>query len=63
VSPLHAQTWTLHDRVAMVGLAPGDRGPALTPEQAGKDVVRLITGTGYDQDAYLLDAAGLTPAP
>lgn len=35
-------------------------GPALTPEQAGKAIVDLID-PGYDQDAYLLTAAGLRP--
>jgi hypothetical protein len=33
----------------------------LTPEQAGKAITDLATGTGYDQDAYLLTAAGLRP--
>jgi NAD(P)-dependent dehydrogenase (short-subunit alcohol dehydrogenase family) len=35
-------------------------GPALTPEQAGQAIVDL-TSPGYDQDAYLLSAAGLRP--
>jgi NADP-dependent 3-hydroxy acid dehydrogenase YdfG len=35
-------------------------GPALTAEQAGKAIVDL-TGPGYDQDAYLLTATGLSP--
>ncbi len=35
-------------------------GPELTPEQAGQAIVDL-TGPGYDQDAYLLTAAGLRP--
>ncbi|MGD0608306.1 MAG: SDR family oxidoreductase [Streptosporangiaceae bacterium] len=39
------------------------RGPALTPGQAGQEIARLITGPGHDQDAYLLGAAGLSPAP
>lgn len=39
------------------------RGPALTPDRAGEEIVRLIAGPGYDEDAYLLGAAGLTPAP
>lgn len=40
-----------------------DRGPALTPDQAGEDIVRLITGIGQDGDAYVLSAEGLSPAP
>jgi NAD(P)-dependent dehydrogenase (short-subunit alcohol dehydrogenase family) len=40
-----------------------NRGPALTPDQAGQEIVRLITGPGHDEDAYLLSAAGLRPAP
>jgi NAD(P)-dependent dehydrogenase (short-subunit alcohol dehydrogenase family) len=39
------------------------RGPALTPEQAGKDIAGLAADPGYDQRAYLLTAAGLRPAP
>ena len=35
-------------------------GPALTPEQAGQAIFDL-TGPGYDQDSYLLTAAGLSP--
>ncbi len=35
-------------------------GPPLTPEQVGQAIVDL-TGPGYDQDAYLLTAAGLRP--
>jgi NAD(P)-dependent dehydrogenase (short-subunit alcohol dehydrogenase family) len=38
----------------------GAQGPPLTPEQAGKSVTDLITGS-IDQDAYLLTAAGLRP--
>ena len=41
----------------------GNRGPALTPDQAGADIASLITGPGYDGAAYLLGAAGLSPAP
>jgi NAD(P)-dependent dehydrogenase (short-subunit alcohol dehydrogenase family) len=40
-----------------------NRGPALTPDQAGQDIATLITGPGHDEDAYLLGAAGLSPAP
>jgi len=40
-----------------------NRGPALTPDQAGAEIVRLISGPGFDEAAYLLGAAGLTPAP
>ena len=39
--------------------APG--GPPLTPEQAGQAITDLITSNAYDQDAYLLTAAGLRP--
>ena len=35
------------------------RGPALTPEQAGKAVLELATGTGSGPSAYMLSAAGL----
>ena len=38
-------------------------GAALTPDQAGEEIARLITGPGYDEGAYLLGAAGLSPAP
>jgi NAD(P)-dependent dehydrogenase (short-subunit alcohol dehydrogenase family) len=38
------------------------RDPALTTEQAGKATVDLVTDPGYDQRAYVLTAAGLTPA-
>jgi NAD(P)-dependent dehydrogenase (short-subunit alcohol dehydrogenase family) len=38
-----------------------DRGPALTPEQAGASVTALIGDQAHDQRAYLLTAAGLRP--
>jgi NAD(P)-dependent dehydrogenase (short-subunit alcohol dehydrogenase family) len=38
-----------------------DRGPALTPEQAGAAIAVLIGDPGHDQRAYLLTAAGLRP--
>jgi NAD(P)-dependent dehydrogenase (short-subunit alcohol dehydrogenase family) len=38
-------------------------GQALTPEQAGKAVIDLASGSGHDHDSYLLTAAGLTPVP
>ena len=38
-----------------------DRGPALTPEQAGAAITTLIGDPGHDQRAYLLTAAGLRP--
>jgi NAD(P)-dependent dehydrogenase (short-subunit alcohol dehydrogenase family) len=38
-----------------------NRGPALTPAVAGQQIARLITGSGHDQGAYLLGAAGLSP--
>jgi NAD(P)-dependent dehydrogenase (short-subunit alcohol dehydrogenase family) len=36
-------------------------GPALTPEQVGKEIAGLATGPGHDGGAYLLTAAGLSP--
>jgi NAD(P)-dependent dehydrogenase (short-subunit alcohol dehydrogenase family) len=36
-------------------------GPALGAERVGQAITDLVTGTGYDQDAYLLTAAGLRP--
>jgi len=38
-----------------------DRGPALTPDQAGAAITALIGDPGHDQRAYLLTAAGLRP--
>jgi NAD(P)-dependent dehydrogenase (short-subunit alcohol dehydrogenase family) len=38
-------------------------GPALTTEQAGQAVADLATGRVTGEDAYLLTAAGLSPAP
>jgi short-subunit dehydrogenase len=38
-------------------------GPALATGQVGAAVTSLVTDPGYDKDAYLLTAAGLTPAP
>ena len=38
-----------------------DRGPALTPEQAGAAITALIGDPGHDQRAYVLTAAGLRP--
>jgi NAD(P)-dependent dehydrogenase (short-subunit alcohol dehydrogenase family) len=40
-----------------------DAGPALTTEQVGKAITGLVTGADTSHDAYLLTAAGLTPAP
>ena len=40
-----------------------DTGPALTTEQVGKAITGLVTGAGASHGAYLLTAAGLTPAP
>jgi NAD(P)-dependent dehydrogenase (short-subunit alcohol dehydrogenase family) len=52
---------------ARAGLAVADylraAGPALTTGQVGAAVTSLVTEPGYDKDAYLLTAAGLTPAP
>jgi NAD(P)-dependent dehydrogenase (short-subunit alcohol dehydrogenase family) len=42
---------------------PGDQGPALTPELAGRAITGLVTGPGPDQEAYVLTAAGLSPLP
>jgi NADP-dependent 3-hydroxy acid dehydrogenase YdfG len=42
--------------------APSTSGPALTPEQVGQAIVDL-TGPAWDQDAYLITAAGLRPLP
>jgi NAD(P)-dependent dehydrogenase (short-subunit alcohol dehydrogenase family) len=36
-------------------------GPALTPEQVGKEVAELAAGSGHHEGAYLLTAAGLQP--
>src|SRR6266702_6686031 len=38
-------------------------GPSLAPEQVGKAIVDLATDPGLDHRAYLLTAAGLSPAP
>jgi NAD(P)-dependent dehydrogenase (short-subunit alcohol dehydrogenase family) len=43
--------------------APGVGSQELTPEQAGQAITSLVTGPGYDLDAYLLTAAGLRPLP
>jgi NAD(P)-dependent dehydrogenase (short-subunit alcohol dehydrogenase family) len=40
-----------------------NRPPDLTPVRAGEEVVRLIADPGHDEGAYLLGAAGLSPAP
>jgi NAD(P)-dependent dehydrogenase (short-subunit alcohol dehydrogenase family) len=37
--------------------------PVLAPEQVGQAVADLAAGREYDRDAYLLTAAGLSPAP
>ncbi len=39
------------------------RGPALTPAKAGQEITRLVLDPGHDKDAYVLSAAGLSPAP
>jgi NAD(P)-dependent dehydrogenase (short-subunit alcohol dehydrogenase family) len=39
------------------------RPPVLTPEKAGQEITALITGPDHGDGAYLLGAAGLTPAP
>ncbi|HEY7429690.1 MAG TPA: SDR family oxidoreductase [Streptosporangiaceae bacterium] len=38
-------------------------GPALTPAQAGQEILGLATGSGDGKPAYLLTAAGLRPTP
>ena len=38
-------------------------GPALTTEQVGQAITDLVTCDAYDQDAYLITAAGLRPMP
>jgi NAD(P)-dependent dehydrogenase (short-subunit alcohol dehydrogenase family) len=38
------------------------RGPALTPASAGDEIAALIAAEDLNHDAYLLSAAGLTPA-
>jgi NAD(P)-dependent dehydrogenase (short-subunit alcohol dehydrogenase family) len=38
-------------------------GPVLTAEQAGQAIASLATGPVREHDAYVLTAAGLTPAP
>ncbi len=38
-----------------------NRGPVLTPDQAGKSVVELASGGHPDHLAYMLSAAGLSP--
>jgi len=40
-----------------------NRPPALSPGQAGREIVTLITDPGHSDGAYLVGAAGLTPAP
>jgi len=40
-----------------------NRGPALTPARAGQEITRLVVDPGHDKDAYVLSAAGLSPAP
>jgi hypothetical protein len=43
----------------MLVAAHTGRRPALTPELADQAIVDLAAGDGYDQDAYVLTAAGL----
>jgi NAD(P)-dependent dehydrogenase (short-subunit alcohol dehydrogenase family) len=42
-----------------------NRGPVLTPDRVGQEIARLIADPDqqYDNDAYRLGAAGLTPTP
>ncbi len=46
---------------AGAGAPVGPEGPVLTPELAGQAITDLVTDPEYDQDAYLLTAAGLRP--
>jgi NADP-dependent 3-hydroxy acid dehydrogenase YdfG len=39
------------------------RGPALTPAMVGQEITGLLADPGQDKDAYVLSAAGLSPAP
>jgi short-subunit dehydrogenase len=48
--------------VLNAGASRSPGGPALTPEQVGQAIVDL-TGPAWDQDAYLITAAGLRPLP
>jgi NAD(P)-dependent dehydrogenase (short-subunit alcohol dehydrogenase family) len=43
------------------GASVGDQGPALTQELVGQAITGLVAGSGPDQDAYVLSAAGLRP--
>jgi NAD(P)-dependent dehydrogenase (short-subunit alcohol dehydrogenase family) len=40
-----------------------NRGPALTPDQAGKEIAGLVSDSTHGDGAYLLTAAGISPAP
>lgn len=46
-----------------VGTYRQDAGPGLTTEQVGKAITGLIADADPSHQAYLLTAAGLTPAP
>jgi NAD(P)-dependent dehydrogenase (short-subunit alcohol dehydrogenase family) len=39
------------------------RGPALTPDRVGAEIASLIAAPAHDHMAYLLNGAGLAPAP
>jgi NAD(P)-dependent dehydrogenase (short-subunit alcohol dehydrogenase family) len=45
-----------------VATARDRMGPVLTPQQVGKAIVDLVTDPSLDHTAYLLTAAGLSPA-
>ena len=49
-------------RIPAAGAAP-PRWARLTPAAAGQEIARLLADPGQDKDAYLLSAAGLSPAP
>jgi NAD(P)-dependent dehydrogenase (short-subunit alcohol dehydrogenase family) len=38
-------------------------GPALTPDQVGKEIAGLVSDSARDDGAYLVTAAGLNPVP
>jgi NAD(P)-dependent dehydrogenase (short-subunit alcohol dehydrogenase family) len=60
----HAAVAAYADRAGMdVAAFTAGRGPAFTPAAAGQEIARLLADPGQDKDAYLLSAAGLSPAP
>jgi NAD(P)-dependent dehydrogenase (short-subunit alcohol dehydrogenase family) len=57
---VYAAAYTARDGA---GSATRTGGQPLTPEQVGQAIVGLVTGSGDDQDAYLVTPAGLRPLP